>query len=716
MEGVPFDMSGPLVPVPAEPSANDPTTQNNGALNTLNSAAPKIEASDPSTVTPPILDTSQAQPPPISDNPLDAPDAPRPEEEDDDREDEEMAGMDDIPKDENESPEKDGEEVQSSQQADGVAERQSLETKAAVESSAKAHLVAQNFSIVLPSYSTWFDMHVIHAIEKKALPEFFNNRNRSKTPAVYKDYRDFMINTYRLNPGEYLTVTACRRNLAGDVCAIMRVHAFLEQWGLINYQVDPDARPSVIGPPFTGHFLVTTDNPRGLSTFQPHPKTEKTPGKALARTEQAANATPLRRSELTNEGRRDIFDRTGKNLTPAAEKQANGEGSSANGTADPESVTKAVEEMAKEPKKVIYCLCCGLDCTRARWHNSRATAVPGSKGSRETYDICPKCYSAGTYPKGQEPKDFVLHEDISYSSVPDRDAPWSETELLLLLEGLEMFDENWVSIADHVGTRTREECVLKFLQLEIDDKYLEDGMGSDNYVALNTGRLPFTKQDNPVLSVVSFLAGMSGPNVTAALTDRSVKEMLQAQREQFENGTIGKAFQSQSKDKEAVKNEDSMEVDDSSSPQLVDTNQVAVSQSERSGSASYSAIAMAASAARAATLASHEEREMTRLVSAAVNTALQKFELKLSQFAEMEAVLQAERQDLERARQQLFLDRLSFKKRVREIQDGLRKLGIPETLGDAGENKLGMFSVTGRSEEDARPLGAGDEGYRSIDV
>lgn len=49
--------------------------------------------------------------------------------------------------------------------------------------------------------------------------------------------RDFMINTYRLNPHEYLTVTACRRNLAGDVCAIIRVHAVLEQWGLINYQV-----------------------------------------------------------------------------------------------------------------------------------------------------------------------------------------------------------------------------------------------------------------------------------------------------------------------------------------------------------------------------------------------------------------------------------------------------------------------------------------------
>lgn len=46
-----------------------------------------------------------------------------------------------------------------------------------------------------------------------------------------------MIDTYRLNPTEYMTSTAARRNLAGDVCSIMRVHAFLEQWGLINYQV-----------------------------------------------------------------------------------------------------------------------------------------------------------------------------------------------------------------------------------------------------------------------------------------------------------------------------------------------------------------------------------------------------------------------------------------------------------------------------------------------
>lgn len=95
----------------------------------------------------------------------------------------------------------------------------------------------QQHEIIIPSYAAWFDIATIHSIETRGLPEFFNSKNKSKNPSVYKDYRDFMINTYRLNPLEYLTVTACRRNMTGDVCAIIRVHAFLEQWGLINYQV-----------------------------------------------------------------------------------------------------------------------------------------------------------------------------------------------------------------------------------------------------------------------------------------------------------------------------------------------------------------------------------------------------------------------------------------------------------------------------------------------
>ncbi|XP_046396705.1 SWI/SNF complex subunit SMARCC1 isoform X2 [Ischnura elegans] len=163
----------------------------------------------------------------------------------------------------------------------------------------------QTHHIVVPSYSAWFEYNSIHTVERRALPEFFNGKNRSKTPEVYLAYRNFMIDTYRLNPTEYLTSTACRRNLAGDVCAVMRVHAFLEQWGLINYQepgfivqVDADGRPTPMGPPPTSHFHVLADTPSGLQPVNPPKTPQPSAAKALLdldgaqrREGGAANAT-----------------------------------------------------------------------------------------------------------------------------------------------------------------------------------------------------------------------------------------------------------------------------------------------------------------------------------------------------------------------------------------------------------------------------------------
>lgn len=68
----------------------------------------------------------------------------------------------------------------------------------------------QTHHIIIPSYSAWFDYNSVHTIEKRALAEFFNGKNKSKTPEIYVAYRNFMIDTYRLNPTEYITSTACR--------------------------------------------------------------------------------------------------------------------------------------------------------------------------------------------------------------------------------------------------------------------------------------------------------------------------------------------------------------------------------------------------------------------------------------------------------------------------------------------------------------------------
>ena len=49
-----------------------------------------------------------------------------------------------------------------------------------------------------------------------------------------------------------------------NIFVFPRVHAFLEQWGLVNYQVDADNRPLPMGPPPTSHFHVLCDTPSGL--------------------------------------------------------------------------------------------------------------------------------------------------------------------------------------------------------------------------------------------------------------------------------------------------------------------------------------------------------------------------------------------------------------------------------------------------------------------
>ena len=98
--------------------------------------------------------------------------------------------------------------------------------------------------IKIPESAKWFNMDEIHEIEKKALPEFFNGKYPSKNPEIYKKYRNFIINLYRQNPSLYLTWTACRRHLSGDVCALLRLHRFLEQWGLINFKIDPKFKPN----------------------------------------------------------------------------------------------------------------------------------------------------------------------------------------------------------------------------------------------------------------------------------------------------------------------------------------------------------------------------------------------------------------------------------------------------------------------------------------
>nr|NVI75841.1 moira [Cucujiformia] len=268
----------------------------------------------------------------------------------------------------------------------------------------------------------------IHEVEKRAMPEFFNGRNKSKTPEIYLAYRNFMVDTYRLNPTEYITSTACRRNLAGDVCAIMRVHAFLEQWGLINYQVDTDSRPTAMGPPPTSHFHILSDTPSGLQPVNP----PKTPQPSAAKT---------------------LLD---LDKTQDAKK--------AEGVEQISSFGLKLDQYAKKP---------------AALRNKSAASLT-------------------------------------------RD--WTEQETLLLLEGLEMYKDDWNKVCEHVGSRTQDECILHFLRLPIEDPYLEDPEAGGALGPLAYQPIPFSKAGNPIMSTVAFLASIVDPRVAAAAAKSAMNE------------------------------------------------------------------------------------------------------------------------------------------------------------------------------------------------
>lgn len=51
---------------------------------------------------------------------------------------------------------------------------------------------------------------------------------------------------------------------------------------------------------------------------------------------------------------------------------------------------------------------------------------------------------------------------------------WTDEETLLLLEGIEKYNDNWDDIAGHVATKSKAQCIYHFIQLPVKDGLLEN--------------------------------------------------------------------------------------------------------------------------------------------------------------------------------------------------------------------------------------------------
>ena len=450
----------------------------------------------------------------------------------------------------------------------------------------------QTNHIIVPSYSAWFDYNCIHSVERRALPEFFNFKNKSKTPEIYIAYRNFMIDTYRLNPTEYLTFTACRRNLAGDVCAIMRVHAFLEQWGLINYQVNPAMRPTPMGPPSTCHFHVLVDTPSGLKPFE-------------------LNATKPKPAPAQ--------------ITSGGPTPAPGSGAPGNATPTP-GAQPAPPGGQQQPQQQNQPLP----------DNNGNTQVDSKKSiKKDLTSITENGLKMDQYAK--------KHRGSS------QHREWEESETLALLEGIEMYKDDWNKVCEHVGSRTQDECILHFLRLPIEDPYLERHQLNDLSPPLNQP-IPFSKTGNPIMSTVAFLASCVDPRVAAAATKAASDEFSKISDDP--TATTPAAVGAPNPTITTNSNNKMNEPSNNKQQQPTKTNEQNL--------AAAAATALGAAAVKAKSLAVEEEKRIKGLVSALIDTQLKKLDLKMKHFEELEALVDKERDTIENQRQQLLKERQEF--------------------------------------------------------
>lgn len=112
----------------------------------------------------------------------------------------------------------------------------------------------------------WYNSKSVDALEVKNMPEFFSTETAYVQNA--KDYlamRNSIVSLYSHSPYIYLSATDCRKKITGDVCAVLKIHSFLDAFGVINFNVKAESRPSMVHPTLS-HWCTNSETTSSSST------------------------------------------------------------------------------------------------------------------------------------------------------------------------------------------------------------------------------------------------------------------------------------------------------------------------------------------------------------------------------------------------------------------------------------------------------------------
>ncbi|KAL6209629.1 hypothetical protein ACLB2K_020569 [Fragaria x ananassa] len=302
------------------------------------------------------------------------------------------------------------------EQAKRESELEALE--AAMEAEFEAIRSRDANAHVVPSHCGWFMWTKIHAIEERMLPSFFDGKSDTRNPDTYLEIRNCILKKFHADPGTLAELKDMLELEVGDFESRQEVMEFLDHWGLINFHPFPP----------TGSTVMSVNSEEVA--------------------ERDSLVDKLYRFEAL-ESRSSLVSKTNL-ITPTVPSGL-----------FPES-TIAEELVRPEGPAVEYhCNSCSADCSRKRYHCQK----------QADFDLCSDCFNNGKFDSGMSSTDFILMEPAEAHGVSGGN--WTDQETLLLLEALELYKEDWNEIADHVATKTKAQCILHFVQMPIEDTFLD---------------------------------------------------------------------------------------------------------------------------------------------------------------------------------------------------------------------------------------------------
>lgn len=496
----------------------------------------------------------------------------------------------------------------------------------------------------IPSSSRWFAWDEIHETERTAFKEFFDGSSVSRTPKIYKEYRDFIINKYREEPSRRLTFTEVRKSLVGDVTFLRKAFLFLQNWGLINYgapsaadaegDVEDECRVRVEDGAPTGIRVAATPN-----SLKP-----MAGARGAAKSGGSASGVSLK-------------------LPPLA------------------SYSDVYGDLIRQ--KEVKCGLCGDKCGSGHY-----------RCSQDNFIICTNCFKSGSFGEKRSAEDFVLSESSENSG--KHDTVWTEGETLLLLESVLKHGDDWELVAQSVQTKTKLDCISKLIELPFGELMLGSAHRNVNSNSVNgimnnakqvqsssadnqetsktndqSPELPneneqngdavkespskrqcvasLSDSSNSLMNQVGLISTVVDPHITAAAADAAVSALCD------ENLCSREIFD--------VEEDEGLETERSSLSEMdhrCPKDGIPLTLRVRAATAT----ALGAAAARSKLLADQEYREIEHLVATIIDAQIEKLLHKVKHFDDLELLMEKELAEMENLKDSILTERIDVLRRT----------------------------------------------------